>query len=222
MARGAGHFENGVMRAETDSYRSVEKAFARVLDAERDALRQVSACRRRADRDLQNTRQDVRVLARQTQARLARLHASCMRRTSELVADMNREAGAASSPAGTRAAEKALQVAAARDVAEWLWQRFVADGLKNLGPLERAHLYALLATDRDLAFLVDENDLARVITTDDVLLDPEVITLVNDLSGRTMQLDSAFTDDRLDANRRIGMAINFIVGTPYIFAQEGR
>ena len=120
MARGAGHFENGVMRAETDSYRSVEKAFARVLDAERDALRQVSACRRRADRDLQNTRQDVRVLARQTQARLARLHASCMRRTSELVADMNREAGAASSPAGTRAAEKALQVAAARAVAEWL------------------------------------------------------------------------------------------------------
>ena len=108
------------MRAETDSYRSVEKAIARVLDAERDALRQVSACRRRADRDLQNTRQDVRVLARQTQARLARLHASCMKRNSELVADMNREAEAAGSPAGTRAAERALQAAAARDVAEWL------------------------------------------------------------------------------------------------------
>ena len=120
MARGVGRFENGVMRAETDSYRSVEEAIARVLDAERDALRQVSACERRADRDLKDTRQTVRVLARQTQARLARLHASCMRRTSELVADMNREAGAASSPAGTRAAEKALQVAAARAVAEWL------------------------------------------------------------------------------------------------------
>ena len=120
MARGAGHFENGVMRAETDSYRSVEKAIARVLDAERDALRQVSACRRRADRDLQNTRQDVRVLARQTQARLARLHASCMQRNSELVADMNRAAEAADRPAGKRATEKALQTAAARDVAEWL------------------------------------------------------------------------------------------------------
>lgn len=108
------------MRAETDSYRSVEKAIARVLDAERDALRQVSACRRRADRDLQNTRQDVRVLARQTQARVARLHAGCMRRTSELVADMSREAAAASTPSGTHSADAALQIEAVREVAEWL------------------------------------------------------------------------------------------------------
>ena len=120
MARSTGRFENGVMRAETDSYRSVEKAIARVLDAERDALRQVSACRRRADRDLQNTRQTVRVLARQTQARIARLHAGCMRRTSELVEDMNRRAVAASSPADAHAADEALQVAAVCEVAKWL------------------------------------------------------------------------------------------------------
>jgi vacuolar-type H+-ATPase subunit H len=120
MARSAGRFENGVMRAETDSYRSVEEAIARVLDAERDALRQVSACRRRADRDLQNTRQTVRVLARQTQARMARLHAGCMRRTSEMVEQMNRKAEAAISPAGADATDAALQAAAVREVAKWL------------------------------------------------------------------------------------------------------
>ena len=120
MARGVGPFENDGMRAETDSYRSVEKAFARVLDAEREALRQVSACRRRADRDLQKTRQDVRVLARQTQARLARLHAGCIRRTRKLVADMNREAAVASSPADVHAADRVPKVAAVREVAEWL------------------------------------------------------------------------------------------------------
>jgi hypothetical protein len=43
-----------------------------------------------------------------------------MRRTSELVAHMNREAAAASSPADVHAADRALQVAAVCEVAEWL------------------------------------------------------------------------------------------------------
>jgi ethanolamine ammonia-lyase small subunit len=120
MARSAGRFENGGMRAETDSYRSVEEAIACVLDAERDALRQVSACERRADRDLQNTRQTVRVLARQTQARIARLHAGCMQRTRELVAEMRRHAEAESTTAGAHKIEAAQQITAVREVAAWL------------------------------------------------------------------------------------------------------
>ncbi len=109
-----------------------------------------------------------------------------------------------------------------RTVAEWLWQRFIADGLKNFGPLEQAHVYALLATGRDLAYVLDETNADRVVTTDDVLLDPQVILLVEDLAGRTLLLDSSLDDDRRAANRGVGMAINFIIGTPYIFAQQGK
>lgn len=108
------------MRAGTDSYRSVEKAIARVLDAEREALRQVSACERRADRDLQNTRQTARDLARRTQARIARLHAGCLNRTKELVAEMYRDAEAQSDTADAHEVAATQQIAAAREVAAWL------------------------------------------------------------------------------------------------------
>jgi hypothetical protein len=108
------------MRAETDSYRSVEKAFARVLDAEREALRQVSACESRADKDLQKARQTVRVLARQTQERITRLHAGCTRRTRKLVADLQQDAAAQSSAAEAHTIDRVQQVAVVREVAAWL------------------------------------------------------------------------------------------------------
>ena len=109
-----------------------------------------------------------------------------------------------------------------KDVAEWLWQHFLADGLKNFGPLERAQVYSLLAEDRDLAYLSDPDDVDRIITTNDVLTDSSLVTLVNNLAGQRMDLGTAVADDRLKSNLKVGMAINFIVGTPYIFAQEGR
>ena len=108
------------MRAETDSKRSVEKAFARVLDAERDALRQVSACESRADKDLQKTRQTVRVMARQTQERIARLHSGCAERTGELVQHMHRDAAAQSGTDQAQAPGTAGQKAAVNEVAAWL------------------------------------------------------------------------------------------------------
>ena len=43
-----------------------------------------------------------------------------------------------------------------------------------------------------------------------------------DLSSRTLTLDSGDANERAAANEQVGMAINFIVATPYIFAQEGR
>ncbi len=107
------------------------------------------------------------------------------------------------------------------DVAEWLWKRFIADGLKHFGPLERAHVYALLATELDLAYLADPQNPGRVITTVDVQASP-LAELVSDLGGRTLPLDAADSAQRLAANRRVGQAINFIVGTPFIYAEEGR
>jgi len=109
-----------------------------------------------------------------------------------------------------------------KDVAEWLWNRFIGDGLKHFGPLERAHVYALLASKRDLIYLVDPENLDRVITALELETEPALIAMVENLSSRTLALDSNDTDERREANERIGQAINFIAATPYMFAQEGR
>jgi len=109
-----------------------------------------------------------------------------------------------------------------RDVAEWLWNRLIGDGLKHFGPLERAHVYALLASDKDLIYLVSPENLSGVITPIELDTEPALIALVNSLSNQTMALDSIDADVKQYSNERIGQAINFIVATPYIFAQEGR
>jgi hypothetical protein len=109
-----------------------------------------------------------------------------------------------------------------RNVAEWLWNRFIGDGLKHFGPLERAHVYALLASNRDLIYLASPEDLSRVITSSELETEPALIALVDNLSNQSLFLASSDSDERHYANERIGQAINFIVATPYIFAQEGR
>ena len=108
-----------------------------------------------------------------------------------------------------------------RLVAEWLWKRFIGDGLKNFGTLERAHVYALLATDQDIGYLVDSNDPNRVLSTGDLVTDSNLAELVEDLAASEMALGSSDPTERTLANRRVGTAINFILATPYIFAQEG-
>ncbi len=109
-----------------------------------------------------------------------------------------------------------------RDVAEWLWQRFIADGLKRLGPLERAQLYALLGVGVDLSFFMDPENDSRVMTVDDVQSDPNISSVVSSLAQELVMLDSTDSSMRARANQRIGQAINFIVGTPFLFAEEGK
>jgi hypothetical protein len=109
-----------------------------------------------------------------------------------------------------------------RDVAEWLWQRFLADGLRNLGSLERAYLYALLATDSDFNTLAAPDDVEHVYTRTELESDPDLVALIETLAGSTVDLDSADPGDRAAADVRLGQAINFIAGTPYVFAEEGR
>jgi hypothetical protein len=55
-----------------------------------------------------------------------------------------------------------------RDVAEWLWNRFVADGLINFGTLERAHVYSLLGSGNDFGYFVDSTDATRTYTEDEI------------------------------------------------------
>jgi hypothetical protein len=109
-----------------------------------------------------------------------------------------------------------------RDVAEWLWQRFVADGLRNFGTLERAYLYALLATDSDFGELAAPGDADHVYTVEELEEDPALTMLIDGLAASRMNLASADARDRLVAHERLGQAIDFIAATPYVFAQEGR
>jgi len=107
------------------------------------------------------------------------------------------------------------------EVAKWLWLRFISDGLKNYGLLERAHLVALL-NGKDLALFIDEDKPLETYTLDTLTNDTKIKMLVEDGAVATMDLESSDIIKRRKANRNIGRAIAFIVATPYIYAQEGK
>ena len=60
-----------------------------------------------------------------------------------------------------------------------------------------------------------------VVLSGAVSEDVTVKMLVDTLATQPMLLDSGYEDDRKRAHERIGTAINFILGTPYVFAQKG-
>jgi len=115
-----------------------------------------------------------------------------------------------------------------KDVAMWLWQRFVADGLKNYGLLEQAHLYALLSTGHDLGYIL--HDLLpgsphpdTVYTTADLEeTQSEIHTVIQAQGELSLNLDDEDPDLRKTANRYIQRTIAFIAATPYTFLEEGR
>jgi len=106
--------------------------------------------------------------------------------------------------------------------ARWLWDRFISDGGKNFGRLERAHLYALLARGQDLSRVAYPAEPGRIVTLAELTSDPTLTALVETLKTERLSLDSTSSDMRSRANRRIGAAINFIIATPFMLADEGR
>jgi len=108
-----------------------------------------------------------------------------------------------------------------KDVAEFLWQRFMADGLKNLGDLERFHLYALLATGLDAGYTLDQNNAERVFSSSEISSDTDLQTAMNNWASTQMALGGDDSAERRTANENIGQAINFLNAIPFIFAQEG-
>lgn len=118
-----------------------------------------------------------------------------------------------------------------KETAEWLWNRFIGDGLKNLGNLERAHLYALLGSGTDLNYFLARDKRDSSINTisygwgdggsNDIALNTDLQTRISDAAVATLTLDD-FGDRGNEARRRVGLAINFIVSTPYMFALEGK
>lgn len=126
---------------------------------------------------------------------------------------------------------------------EWLWQRFIGDGLKHFGTLERAHVYALLASNqhRDLHWYL-RREYPNLPGKSDTGIAWETVITDNDLDSGGYLHDAYVTlaehripllpsstspnapeqDQLVDMAQRVGNAINFIVSTPYMFYQEGR
>ncbi len=105
--------------------------------------------------------------------------------------------------------------------AQWLWERFVSDGLKNFGPLERAHLYALLGYGRDLAAVLHPQSPDTAVTLGELTQGPGKAWLAKVATSR-LPLESKDSDIRQRTNNRIGAAIDFIIATPFMLAEEGR
>lgn len=111
-------------------------------------------------------------------------------------------------------------------VAEWLWQRFLADGHKNFHALERLHVYAMLAHDLDPAVACapdrDNPDYDKIYSQDEAEHDPAAQACLASMAAQTLALDSDNPDERREANSRIGHAISFLMALPYAMMQEGR
>lgn len=108
-----------------------------------------------------------------------------------------------------------------RTVADWLWQRFVADGGKNFGPLEKFHLYALLGTGVDAGYQLDPDNPEKVYSSAD-LSDRILQTKYEQWGDLRLKLASDDAEERQQANYQVSQAVNFIVASPFVFAQEGR
>lgn len=105
-------------------------------------------------------------------------------------------------------------------VAEWLWKHLLADDGQLMGPLERAHLYALLGTRSDLNAFADATLPDKIYSVSDVQ-NTELATRLSELGQQTLPLDSTDADERSIATRSIGQAVSFIIATPYMFYQTG-
>lgn len=105
--------------------------------------------------------------------------------------------------------------------AAWLWERFVADGLKNFGPLERAHLYALIGYGRDLAAVLHPSFPDTPVTLAELTQGAGKAWLTK-VAAAPLPLESSDADIRERTNDRIGAAIDFIIATPFMLAEEGR
>ena len=100
------------------------------------------------------------------------------------------------------------------DVAQWLWQRFIADGGANFDAIAQAQVHALLATGFDFAAVVDRDNVDALYSSED-LEDGFAAEVDRELAATVMN----FTDP--EEQVRIGMAVNFITMLPYAFARTG-
>ena len=109
---------------------------------------------------------------------------------------------------------------AVKAVGDWLWKRFTGDNGDNYTRLERAYVAAFLATGEDFGSLADPAN-PEMAYTDRQLRRGSLADLVISLEQQTLDLNSARIGVRRLANRRVGLAVNFITMTPFMFATGG-
>ena len=107
-------------------------------------------------------------------------------------------------------------------IAEWLWNRFIGDGLKHFGTLERAQVYSLLAKGKDFSYVVDKNDPLKVYTSEEIENNPDLQQVISELENTNLDITTENTNQRLREKGKIGLAVAFIIATPYMFVQEGK
>ncbi len=100
------------------------------------------------------------------------------------------------------------------EVAEWLWNRFIADDGVNFDPIARAQVHSLLATGFDFAAVVDRYNLDATFTSAEILDGP-----LAEVNAELASVRMKFPDPA--EQERVGMAINFITMMPYVFATAG-
>jgi hypothetical protein len=105
-------------------------------------------------------------------------------------------------------------------VARWLWERFIADGGANYGLLEQAQVLALLASGRDYGLHFNAEDPLAVYSEADLQTAVHTDKL-SDLGISLLRLNDSDPVQKRIANERVGLAIAFIIMTPYMFGQEG-
>jgi len=106
-------------------------------------------------------------------------------------------------------------------IADWLWQRFIGDGGKHFGIMEKAHLYALLVDGKDLGLLLNPDNPEYAYSLDELSQEP-INGYIKAIGTVNLPLDSDIETIRREVNRRIGLAVNFISITPFMFAMEGK
>lgn len=112
------------------------------------------------------------------------------------------------------------------DVARWLWNRFITDNGKNYAIQERAYVSCMLAYGKDFTKHVS-TQLNTTLATDGYssfdLNDPAkpYLSIIQDCENQRLDLDNNL-GEKISANLRIGMAVNFITATPFMFYSEGR
>ena len=107
------------------------------------------------------------------------------------------------------------------DVATWLWNHFMSDGGANYGPQENAYITALLATGQDFLIQVDSvNPVVDGYADSELQTDPILTAIIQANENSQLLLNDA--GQQFEANRRVGLAVNFIAATPFIFTQEGK
>ncbi len=109
---------------------------------------------------------------------------------------------------------------AVKDVGDWLWKRFTGDDGNNYTRLERAYVAALLATGEDSGTLADPAN-PEAVYSDRQFRRGALADLIKSLEQQTLDLNSTRIGVRRQANRRVGLAVNFITMTPFMFATGG-